>query len=757
MTKTRTLTRSFAGGELAPELEGRIDLDKYQAGLRLCVNFITLPHGPAQSRSGFRYVNEVKDSSKRTCLLRFSFSTDDTVIIEAGEGYFRFHTNGGTVLEAAKAIVTIAGDTLTITTHGYAAGQWLFIGGRFYRITSAPDADTVIVQNLDGSTATPSGSTAARVYEVANGYLEGELFDIHYVQSSDVMTLVHPSHPIKELRRTSVTNWQFTDANFDALLTPPTGLGSTASTAGGTTNTITYTYVATALDETGIAESEASSSTSVVNNLGQFTNYNQITWSAVAGASRYNVYRERGGVYGYIGQTSGLSFIDDNIVPDVSKTPPTYVNPFDDEDKYPSAVSYFDQRRCFAATNLLPSTVFMTRPGTEGNYAASFPTVDNDPITFKIAALEQNRIRHLIPLADLVALTAGGEYRIFNGSGEPVTPSTVVARPQSYIGASNVQPMVTSISALYVQAQGSHLRELTYDSQGNGGYNSEDISVLTPHLVNGYTIQQLAYCRGPIPLLWAVRNDGVLLGLTYEPTQRIRSWHRHITANGAFESVACVAEGNEDALYAIVRRTINGRTVRYIERLESQYFADTPLPGGAPDQFRADNVFRVDCGLTYTGAPVTTISGLWHLEGQEVSILADGAVFPKRVVTNGNITLQNAASKVHIGLPIDAYIETLPASFEAQAGGQGLGKNITRVYLRVDRSSAVFAGPDFGRLVEYKQRTTEPYGQPPALISGEIEIPLVAKWGRDGTVVVRQTDPLPLTIQSMVLEIAVGG
>lgn len=753
MTKVRTLTRSFAGGELAPELQGRVDLEKYQSGLARCENFIPLPHGPALARPGFRYVIEVKDSTKAVRLIPFTFSTDETQIIEMGPGYFRFHTNGETVLDPQKTVGSIAGATVTIASHGYTVGSWVYMGGRYYRVTSVPNVNQFVVANLDGSTAAPSGTVAARVYEISHFYTEDELFDIHYVQSNDVVTLVHPSHQPNTLRRT-LFGWILAAVSFDPLLLPPTGVAiSRLMDPDTSSNRPVYTYGVTALNETGIEESEISSLVSITNNLAEFSNTNTITWDAVTGATRYNAYRIKSGIPYYIGQTASLSFTDDNIVPDTGKSAPEYSNPFDAPTKYPSAVSYFDQRKVFAATLLAPQSVFMTRPGTESNFAASYPTIDNDPIIFEIASMNQNRIRHLIPLADLVALTSGGEYRIYNGSGEPVTPSTVMARPQSYNGANNVQPVVTAASALYVQAKGSRIRELTYDSQGSGGYNSEDVSVLAPHLFNGFEMLDMAFSRGPVPLVWVVRDDGTLLGMTYEPTQQVRAWHRQ-TTDGEFESVACVSEGNEDVLYVVVKRLVNARVVRYIERLDSPIFVASTSPSGRPV---ATECFRVDAGSTYRGAPATTISGLWHLEGRTVRVLGDGAVMPPKVVTNGAITLEQPVSIAHIGLPIICTLDTLPAVLEESAAGQGLMKNVTKVYLRVVSSSGVFVGPDAEHLREFKQRTTEPYGEPPAVVTGIIEVPLTAEWGRNGTITIVQSDPLPLELLSATLEVAVGG
>ena len=183
-----------------------------------------------------------------------------------------------------------------------------------------------------------------------------------------------------------------------------------------------------------------------------------------------------------------------------------------------------------------------------------------------------------------------------------------------------------------------------------------------------------------------------------------------------------------------------------VERLASRQFVD-----------QAD-AFFVDCRLTYDSTPATVISGLNHLEGETVSILADGAVHPQRVVTSGSITLDNEASKVHIGLPITADLVTLPVSMQIDnAFGQGRAKNVNKVWLRVYRSSGIFVGPSFEQMSEAKQRTTEPYGSPPDLKSEEIQIMIPPSWGDSGQVYVRQSDPLPLTIASLTLEVAMGG
>jgi hypothetical protein len=191
---------------------------------------------------------------------------------------------------------------------------------------------------------------------------------------------------------------------------------------------------------------------------------------------------------------------------------------------------------------------------------------------------------------------------------------------------------------------------------------------------------------------------------------------------------------------------VGGATVRYVERMAPRLFAA-----------QAD-AFFVDAGLTYRGAPATTISGLSHLEGKTVSILADGAVAPQQVVTGGAITLDNEASVVTIGLPIQADIQTLPPVMGVDSGyGMGRTRNVNKVVLRVYRSGGIFVGPSADRLTEAKQRTSEPYGTPPALKSDEVEVVTTPSWGDHGQTYVRQNDPLPLTLVFITTEVAVGG
>lgn len=742
---TKLLLRSFAGGEITPELAGRLDLTKYQTGLSLARNFITLPHGPAARRTGFEFINEAKTSTSAVRLMPFAFSATQTAVLEFGDLYIRFHIGGGTLIEATKAISSIAGSTVNTTAaHGYSTGDWVYIGSRYHKITVV-DADTFTTTDLWGVATTASGTTSARVYTLTTTYAAADLFDLHFTQSADVITITHPSYSTKELKRLGATNWTLTDVSFAPTVTAP-GAPTVVATTPTAGKPSPQEYCVTTIASDGVTESLASTSTTVSNDLSIAGNYNTISWSAVAGASRYNVYKRRGGGFGYMGQTTSLSATDENILPDTTQSPPEDIIDLNSgAGDYPAATTYHEQRRWFAGTTNKPQVVWATRTGTESNLTSSLPSRDADGLEVRVASMQNNQIRHLVPLADLIAFTAGGEFRMFADGAPAITPSSISIKPQGYSGASNVQPVVSSGSVLYVQAQGSRVRELAYNWESNA-YKTVDVSIMAPHRFNGYTITQMAYARAPEPTLWAVRNDGVLLGMTYIPEQQVYGWHAHDTL-GTFESVCVVAEGNEDVLYAVVKRTIDAREVRYVERLRTRTL--TAL----------EDAFFVDSGLTYDGAPVTTITGLYHLEGQTVDILADGAVEPTQVVTGGAITLTTAASKVSVGLNIVADLRTLPLAVEGmQASGQGTIKNVNKVHLRVSQSSLVKAGPTFDRLREYPARAvTDPYGSPPALRDGELSLSIDPSWNTDAAVCIRQDAPVPLTVLSMTLELQTGG
>jgi hypothetical protein len=346
----------------------------------------------------------------------------------------------------------------------------------------------------------------------------------------------------------------------------------------------------------------------------------------------------------------------------------------------------------------------------------------------------------------LATLTNEAEWLLASSDSSPVSPSNIGVTPQSYIGASDIMPSMINNTMIYPAARGGHMREMTYSWQ-NSGYTTSDLSLRATHLFDNKTIADMDYAKAPYPIVWAVSSDGSLLGMTYIPDQQIVSWHRHETTNGKFESVCVVPEGDQDVLYCVVRRYINGKYTRFIERMIPRSYDDLP-----------DKYFFVDCGASFSNrTPVNTISGLNWLEGQTVAILADGAVQTQRIVKGGKITLDTHAKNVQVGLPITAEIKTLPWAAQLDAAfGQGRSKNVNRAYVRVFKSSQILIGPDENNLTLIKTRTNEMYGNEPRLRTDEMPVLLSPSWNQSGQVVMRHTEPLPLTLIAMTLEVALG-
>lgn len=877
----KVFQRSFNGGEVAPSMFARIDDGKYQTGLAKCTNFLIEPQGPITMRPGFAYVNKTKQQDKPPKLIPFTFSTDQTMVLEFGDEYIRFHTQGQTLL----------GD--------------------------------------DGEP-----------YEVETPYSIDDVFDIHYVQSGDILTLVHPQYAPRELRRYGATDWRLVEIEFASILSAPTNLKVVPHGSGG--GTYKREYCVTALLKDGSQESARSDS--VILDCQPYGDgaYNDISWDAVEGAGMYRVYRNEGGVWAYIGQTDTLSIRDENIDPDASITPPIYDEAFtqaggitavevltqgegyfgrrgiasvdnigysryngtweadgnyyayyfpvplfpgirypermtvrvrdlegsgsgasvkayygyseplwnvssisitnpgqnyvkpriefiahwsngsdhidilecyidclvepssggvklivDDETgtgasltpvisdgkiiavnvvsggsgytdptitvesnsgsgstfkatvaesgDYPGAVSYFEQRRWFAGTLQRPNNLWATKSGTESDMSFSLPSQDDDRIAVRVAAREANRIQHIVPLAQLMLLTSSAEWRVSPLNSDAITPSSMSVRPQSYIGANNVQPLVVSSIMLYAQERGGHLRECGYSYEA-GGYVSNDICLRAPHLFDNHNVVDMAYSKAPLPIIWSINNDGQLVAMTYVPEQQVGAFSLIETNNGRFRSCCVVSEGDEDILYCVVERIIAGVPHIYIERMTEQKF--TTL----------DRCCFMDSSGTYVGGPTTEVSGLTWLEGMEVSIVADGSVEERQVVKNGKITLSMPSNFVHVGLPYTADAQTLPVAVALQDGSYGSGhqKNVRSMSFRVVNSSGIQAGPDFNDLTEYPARSTESAGSPPNPITDEIDLPISGRWNRGGQVCIRQAYPLPMKIVSVTTTVEIS-
>lgn len=690
MTSLRAYQPSFTAGVLSPALWARVDLAKYGSGLKTALNLFIHPHGGASNRPGLEFIREVKASANNTRLIPFQFNTEQSYILEFGDLYFRVFRDGGVILSGMSP------------------------------------------------------------YEVVTPYAHAHLAELVVIQEADVMYITHPLYAPRKLSRLADNNWTLTTVTFAPSISAPTGVSAANVTGGGA---VSYSYKVAAVSDASGEESLPSSVASCTNDLSIATYKNRITWSAVAGAGRYLVYKLDNGVYGYIGGTDALQFDDDNIVADLADTPQTARNPFVGAGNYPRCATFVEQRLAFASSINEPQACWLSQSANYENFGFSSPSKASDAVTFRLRARQVNEIRSMLPFRGLMLLTSGAEWIVSGGSqSDAITPSSVKVDPQSYRGASKVQPVVVGSTVLFSQDRGGVVRDFSYQF-AEDSFTGKDLTILARHLFENKNIKAWAYAQAPYSMVWVVLDDGSLVSLTYMKEHEVWGWTHHESgADAVFEDVTVIAEGNEDVPYFVVKRTINGSTKRYIERLHTRVMATV------------EDAFFVDCGLTYSGVATTTISGLGHLEGQAVVALANGNVVRNLTVTGGSVTLPNAATKAHIGLPMNAVLQTLDLDLGNVNGlgtVQGRQKSIADATLRVENTRGIFVAVkdvdrDSDKNVEWKQRSTEAWNEAIGLYTGDLRISPMWDWTNGGNLFIKQFDPLPMTILAIMPDVAIG-
>lgn len=423
---------------------------------------------------------------------------------------------------------------------------------------------------------------------------------------------------------------------------------------------------------------------------------------------------------------------------------------FSDTTGYPACVAFFEQRLTFANTANQPQTLFFSVSGDYTNFTAGVK--DDSALIYTIGSNQVNVIRYLTSSRVLLVGTSGGEFAVRAGSVDaPITPLNTQIKQQAKYGSADIQPLVIGSTALFVQREQRKLRELVYNFDVDS-YIAPDMTLLAEHITEG-KIKEMAYQQEPNNVVWCVLENGKLVAMTYRREEDVVAWHEHqlggtltdggTTYNYGFvESIASISSGQrtEEEVYVVVRRTINGSNVRHVERLKPIDFGDD-----------VEDAFYVDAGLTYSGAAATTISGLDHLEGQTVSILANGATHADKTVSSGSITLDRSVTKAHVGLSYDSILQTMRTDAGGTEGtAQAKNKRISDIDIRVLNSVGAQVGPSESELDVVPFRTVHmTMDNPVPLYTGDKFIEFPGGYSDDGFVVVKQDQPLPLTILSI--------
>ena len=431
----------------------------------------------------------------------------------------------------------------------------------------------------------------------------------------------------------------------------------------------------------------------------------------------------------------GISVLPHNTVGSSNATTRWSLGAFGGDQGFPRAIGFYEERLYFAGTTGQPQTIFGSVSADFENHTPG--TNDDDAINVTIASDQVNVIKHLLPARFLQLLTTSAEFTLSGGAGsEPVTPTNVNVLRETTFGTGNVRPLRAGNSTILIQKGGEKVKEITFDLDTDG-LLGVDLTVLADHLARG-GLTDMVWQQEPELLLWFVHGDGRLIGLTYDRANATVGWHEHsLGGSGVVESITAIPSGAEDQVYLSVKRTIDGSTVRHIVFLKSLYFNDD-----------VEDAFFVDSGLTYSGSATTSITGLNHLEGVEVEILADGAAHANKTVTDGAITLDRSASKVHVGYGYTSTLETLRMEAGAEDGiAQGKIKRIHGVTARFFQTVGAELGPDTSNLDRLPFRDSSmAMDTAVPLFNGDKEISFPSGYDNDAKIVIRQTQPLPMTI-----------
>jgi hypothetical protein len=838
VAKVSPIQQSFNAGELSPLMYARSDVAKYKNGLATCKNAKPLVQGGWACREGTYYVAPTKANGVAR-LQRFEFSTTQAYMLEFGNLYARFYKDHGAILATAQDITAVTkADPAVLTYSGsdtFTAGDEVEISGvggmtelngrRFKVGTVDTGANTFQLLDVDGTnidstgyTTYTSGGSVAEVYTLTTTYVVADVFDLKMAQSADTVYIAHPSYPPRKMTRTAHNAWTITTITFLDGPYLVTNATATTLTLSGTSGSVTVTASAV----TGINSDAGFASTDV----GRL-----IRWKDPAGNWTWLT------ITAWTSTTQVTATISG---PNASATTATVnwrLGVWSDTTGYPGAVCFNEDRLCFGGATQYPQRVDMSNSGDYENFAPSAAggTVgDANAISVTLNASDVNVIRWMQDdEKGLLIGTVGGEWIVRAATlSEAMSPTNIAAKRSTTYGSANIQPVRAGKGTLYVQRSGRKLRELAYIFESDG-FRAPDMTVLSEHITLGGLIQ-LAYQQETQSIIWAPRDDGTLIGFTYEREQEVLGWHRH-TLGGYYdsghlvaakvESVQCIPapDGTRDEWWAITNRYINGATRRYVEFGTKAYergdlqadvvlvdsaltlnntVAQTLTPGaGATTQFTEDVIFtaggavfastdvgryihydytdsngvarRASARITaYTDTThvkatinypwpsltliasagwrmsVTTITGLWHLEGETVSILADGAVHPDATVEEGSITLTYPASKAQVGLAYNSDLEMLRIDAGAADGtAQGKKRRINKLVVRFHDTVGAKIGPSFDNLTPISFRTgASDTSVAVPFFSGDKEVTWDGNYDREGRVCIRRDQPTPMTV-----------
>lgn len=743
MARASELRTNFTAGELSKLVNARTDFGRFYNGSETVENFVITPQGPLIRRKGWKFISEVKDSSKKTIIREFEFSDNIKYVIEIGNGYMRFFKDQGKLLDN-ETTISAATQTnpviITDTSHPYSNGDKIIIedvagmielNNKEFTISNKT-ANTYELLGINGAAfnAYSSGGTSSKIHEISSPYQESDLGNIRYVQDSDIMYFFHPSYPIYKLIRTAVNVFSinevhllrgpFLDKNIVstdlvALSGGPWKEGDTGTlTASGGHTPFTADHVG---------------------GLWKITDDTDIAFLKITGYTSSTVV--------------SVSFQKD--IPTVFHSGTHFgwsEGEFSNARSFPAAATIHEQRLVLSGSPSNPLKVFFSRVDADyENFEAGVE--DNEAFNLKIGSTTADPIRWLFSDQVLLIGSSSGVHRVNTSSnGSILTQKDKSVKRQISFGCSKVPPQLVGNSPIYFQKSKVKARSINYAIQSDK-YTATDLNIDSDHVLESGVIES-SYQQDPISNLWCVRDDGQISIFTSEQAQEIECWSRFKT-QGSFESIAILNNSEDtDEVYCVVKRTINGNVKRFIERQDSNFlvsnleraFVDSfltyngtkttqltlnQLQGSSINVLANTSLFTTqDVGkeihetngkgralvtayvnnqnltldilepfssqiVNKWAFAVKTVTGLEHLEGASVSICSDGATEPEKQVINGTVTLSTAGSIVHVGLAYTSIQKSMPIEvrslIQAMGSTQGKISRVDTVIVKVENTN----------------------------------------------------------------------
>ena len=819
MPRVTTVQTNFTAGEMSPRLYGRTDIESYNNAAKAMVNTHALVQGGAVRRGGFRYGQATKFSGASTSrLVGFVVSRDVAYFLEFGNLYVRVFlpnlvytgielVSPYTSAQLADIDFVQGADTMFIFHQSVPVYRLRRFSASVFDLSAAP----FTVPPFDEQGFTPSASltlSAATVGAARTATAGAASFlptDVGRVLVSGAgianivgytSTTVVTVDITAAFASTSIVSggWYLDLSPYAFLIASakdPVGSVITLKAAATRAATLTLSAKTGAITITASAGvftgadtgrvlyadsgvvsltfTDATHCSGTTSSDFLYTSYASGAWGITESAFRST------DVGTYVRANGGLmlitNFIDASSVnakimtalTSVVASPPlawSIEQPvWNATNGYPRTGTLHEQRLWAAGSPRYPQTIWGSRTGLYLDFTKGVS--DSDACIFTIASDEVNPISYLASNRNLLVHTYGGEFSMQGGQEKPITPTNVQVKPQSKYGSKGVRPLTIGKESIFLQRAGRKLRALGYEFTIDG-YKAPDLTKRADHVTYG-GILGMCYQQEPEQLVWAYLTDGTAINCTLDHDENVTAWSPHYT-DGAFESVATIPNGSSDQLAVIVRRTINGATVRYVEWQDTTFAPALPgAPSTAYPPVPVATVYgaTLDASVTVDNVSGQTVfAGLGHLEAKSVYAIADGAKLGPFTVTAGQITLPRKSYRTLIGLLFTNYVTILTPEIGTGTGSaQGNSMRIGEITLRFLNTFGCQVIDGDGKRVQelsFRNFGSEVLDQPPELFTGLKRIESLG-WERGrAEITIMQNEPMPFHLQNVIRKITVN-